>query len=106
MEFFREKKCEWAASVIPTLGANLIQAITNALWVVDGHHKVFANQGFSLPFFATKFVNYNRLEMSKHRKSQPQNKSWSKLNLVSSHILTACKHITGEKNIGLCSKLR
>ena len=36
IEFFREKKCEWAASEIPTLGANLIQAITNALWVVDG----------------------------------------------------------------------
>ena len=68
IEFLRERKCKWTASDVPTLGNSLMQAIVNALWTIDGHHEVFADQGFSLPSFAVQFVNYNRPELSKHRK--------------------------------------
>ena len=86
IEFFRERGCKWTASDVPTLGSSLTQAITNALWTVDGHHEVFANQGCPLPSFAARFVNYNRPELSKHRKRHTQNMSQGELNLVSSHI--------------------
>ena len=86
IEFLRERECKWRASDVPTLGNSLTQAITNALWTIDGHHEVFASQGFSLPSFAPRFMKYNCPELSKHRKRQAQNMSRSELNLVSSHI--------------------
>ena len=52
IKFLRERECKWKASDVPTLGTTFTQVITNALWTIDGHHEVFANQGFSLPTFA------------------------------------------------------
>ncbi len=84
--FFREKECTWTASECWSSGTSLIQAITNALWAIDGHHVVLANQGFPLPSYAKQFVNFNQPELSKHRKRQGQNMSRSELNCVSSHL--------------------
>ena len=101
IEFLRERECKWTAPDVPTLGNSLTQAITNALWTIDGHHEVFANQGFSLPSFAVQFVNYNRTELSKHQKRHAQNMSQSEVNLVSSHIfdcLQAVPHYWSERH--------
>ena len=99
IEFLRERECKWTASDVPTLGNSLTQAITNALWTIDGHHEVFANQGFSLPSFAVRFVNYNCPELSKHRKRHAQNMSQSELKLVSSHIFDCLQaHYWSEKH--------
>lgn len=40
-----------------------MQALTDTLWAIDGHHK----QGFTLPSFVSKLVEYNRPEISKYR---------------------------------------
>lgn len=96
--FWGRVECKWTASDVPTLGNSLTQTITNALWAIDGHHEVFANQGFSLPIFAVQFVNYNHLELSKHWKRHAQNMPQSELNLVSSHILNCLQaHYWSEK---------
>ena len=65
IEFLRERECKWKASDVPVLGTTFTQAITTALWTNDGHHEVFANQGFFPPSFATGFMNYNHPELSK-----------------------------------------
>ena len=94
-EIFRERECKWTASDVPTLGNSLTQGITNALWTidahqlwtVDGHHEVFANQGFSLPSFAVQCVNYNHLELWKHRKRHAQEV------IVISWAFVVCVHL-------------
>ena len=65
---------------------SLTQAIT-----IDGHHKVFTNQGCPLHSFASQFVNYNC----------PPRMSWSKLNLVSSHIFDCLQALESERLVWL-----
>ena len=68
------------------LGSSLVQALTDTLWMVDGHHDVFSKQGFSLPAFANEFVGYNCPEMSKHRKRSRGNLSCSSLQSLQTHL--------------------
>ena len=45
-----EMNCQWKSGEVPTYGNSLVQALTDTLWVIGGHHDVFQKQGFGLPF--------------------------------------------------------
>ena len=48
-------------------GEQIVQAHTNILWYVDGHHEVLKSRACEVPSVFNGFVGYNVPEMSKHR---------------------------------------
>ena len=86
IKFLMEKQCQWRAAEVSSSGSGFVQALTDCLWTIDGHHDVFYKQGFTLPTFVGKFVAYNCPETSKHRKRQRGNMSGSVLKSISSHL--------------------
>ena len=50
------------------IGEQIVQALTNILWYVDGHHEVLKSRACEVPSVFNGFVGYNVREMSKHRK--------------------------------------
>ena len=68
------------------MGNSFVQALTDTLWTVDGHHDVFSSQGFALPKLFHAFNGYNCPELSKHRKRSRGNLSSSVLQSLSSHL--------------------
>lgn len=43
--FLRENDCQWPSNEVSSLGMSLVNALTDTLWTIDGHHHVFASQG-------------------------------------------------------------
>ena len=60
-------------------GKPFIGDLCKSLWLIDGHHDVFASRSCHIPSFFLKFVGYNRPERSKHRKRSISNLSRDKL---------------------------
>lgn len=86
IEFLQERNCTWKNTKVSSSGCSLVQALTDALWEIDGQHDVFRKQGYSIPTTFDAFVNYNRPELYKHRKREKGNMSSSVLKSISSHI--------------------
>ena len=84
--FLKEKQCQWGSDEVSSVGNSLVQALTDTLWTVYGHHDVVSKQGFSIPSFASKFEGNNCPELSKHRKRNRENLSCSALKSLSSHL--------------------
>ena len=40
-----EMGCQWPSNEVSTVGMSLVNALTDTLWTIDGHHHVFASQG-------------------------------------------------------------
>ena len=81
-----EKQCGWRSVEVSSAGNSLVQALTDTLWTVDGHHDVFSKQGFLLPAFTKQFVGYNHPEILKHRKRNRENTSCSTLQSLHVHL--------------------
>lgn len=47
--FLTEKKCLWYGSdEVFLVGENFANALTDALWTINGHHYVFSNQSIAI----------------------------------------------------------
>lgn len=86
IEYFKKANYQWKSTEVNSSGNNLIQALTNTLWAIDGYHDVFSKQGFEIPATFGCFVGYNCPELSKHRKRTQANMNHSVLHSVSSHL--------------------
>ena len=86
IQFLSNKNCKWGSGEIASCGVSLVQALTNALWYVDGQHDVFGKQGYSIPSTFSSFMGYNCPELSKHRKRERGNMSAQILKSLSSHL--------------------
>lgn len=86
ISFLKEKNCKWRGSEVSSAGNSLVTALTDTLWVIDGHHHVISNQGHKIPPVFSRFVGYNKPELSKHRKRQSSNMSGTVLQSLSSHL--------------------
>ena len=74
IKYLKNANCQWKNTEVAS-GNNLIQALTNTLWTIDGHHFVFSKQGFNL--------GYNCLT----QKKDTSNTTYSTLlDSVSSHL--------------------
>ena len=91
IRFLQEKNCKWKNAEVSTQGTSLVQALTDTMWHIDGHHDVFRRQGYLIPGTFDAFVGYNRPKLSKHRKRQKGNMSSTVLKSVSSHLFM-CLH--------------
>ena len=47
IKYLKNANCLWKNTEVASSGNNLIQALTNTLWTIDGHHFVFFKQGFN-----------------------------------------------------------
>ena len=81
-----ERKCKWHSSEVSSAGVSLVNALTDTLWFIDGHHHVLTTQGYRVPNIFSQFVGYSKPELSKHRKRQIGNLSGSVLRSLSSHL--------------------
>lgn len=52
---------------VETNGKFLLNTLTDALWVVDGHCQILAERSYSVPTEFNCFSGYNVPEASKHR---------------------------------------
>lgn len=86
IEFLVAKECAWHGSEVSSTGTSLVNALTDILWPIDGHHHVLGSQGHKIPSSFSHFNGYNRPELSKHRKRQIGNLSGSTLSMSSSHL--------------------
>ena len=60
-------------------GKVVITDVCKLLWLIDGHHNVFSSRSCHIPLFFSKFVGYNRPELSKHRRRSISNMNRDKL---------------------------
>ena len=86
LSFLEERKCRWRSSEVSSAGINLLNALTDTLWTIDGHHNVLNSQGYRIPDIFCTFVGFNRPELLKHRKRQIGNLSGSVLRSLSCHL--------------------
>ena len=86
IRFLSEKNCTWKNREVASAGCSLVQALTDTLWHIDGQHDTFKKQGFPIPTDFGVFLNYNRPDLSKHRKRQQANMSCTVLKSLSSHL--------------------
>lgn len=85
--FLQERNCCWRGSdIVASQGQDLLGALTNAFWNLDGHHHVFSNQSIAVPAIFLNFVGYNRPDLPKLRKRTASNMSGSVLCSLSSHL--------------------
>ena len=91
IKFLKERNCMWKSGEGSSIGCSFVQALTNTLWTIDGHHEVFRLQGFVVPSIFGSFLGYNFPELSKHRKRTRANLSVSVLNSLGSHLFD-CLH--------------
>ena len=82
IEFLVAKECAWHGSEVSSAGTSLVNALTDILWTIDGHHNELGSQGHKIPSSFSHFNGYNKPELSKHRKRQIGNLSGSTLYVV------------------------
>jgi hypothetical protein len=60
------------------------------LWYIDGHHASLASRSCPVPPFFSRFVGYNKPELSKHRKRSISNLSRDKIDEFTSLLQDYC----------------
>ena len=93
IKFLEENNCKWKSAEVQSSGCSLVQALTDALWIIDGQRHVFGRQGYPIPAIFDTFVNYNRPELHKHRKRERGNMSSSVLKSLSAHLFTCLQGV-------------
>ncbi len=78
-DFFTSRNCYLRSNEVPSFGKKLVLTLQNLFWYIGGHHHVFAQRASAIPDMFAVFQNYNRPELSKHRKRITRNISSDQL---------------------------
>ena len=81
----REENALFPAAEVDSLGKNFVKTIVECLWYVDGHHEKLKKQSAPFPDYYTRFTDYNRPQLSKHRERQSTNLIYHRLCLKHCH---------------------
>lgn len=54
-------------------GKRFLKSLTNVLWYIDGRHETLEKRSYHVPIIFSQFQEYNRPELSKHRKREHTN---------------------------------
>ena len=57
------------------VAANMVRILTDTLWFLDGHQVAFRERSCDIPVVFDQLANFNRPELSKHRKRSSGNLS-------------------------------
>ena len=87
IEYLDQSKL-YFTSEADTLGANLVQALCDLLWYIDGHHDTLKQQQCPIPKVFSTFIGYNIPETSKHRKRTISNISSDYLKPIVSSLFS------------------
>ena len=69
VELIEKEGLVWKSSEVQCgIAANVLNAIRDALWYLDGHHHTLADQACRVPAIFSSFEGYNKPEKSKHEK--------------------------------------
>ena len=68
LSLLSEKGLKWRGDEVFNVGLAFLRAIVDSLWIIDGHHDVFALRSIEIPSVFHPFSGYNLPERSKHRK--------------------------------------
>ena len=69
-------------------GKQLVRALCNTLWYIDGRHDTFSARSLDIPDVFTQLQGYNRPELSKHWKRNHTNLNAVELRGLSSELFT------------------
>lgn len=105
IRFLSEKNCMWKNIEVSSSGCSLVQALSNTLWYIDGQYDTFQKQGYLIPAIFGVFQNYNRPDLSKHRKRQQNNMSGTVLKSLSSHLFTCLQGVYWNRDCWKVMKL-
>ena len=86
IDIFEEKNLVLPRSDANVSGKQLVKALCNVLWYIDGHHETLAVRSCRIPEIFSPFQNYNKPELSKHRKREHTNFSEVDLRGLSSEL--------------------
>ena len=76
IEFCKQEQLCWTSSeVFNGVAANMVRILTDTLWFLDGHQATFRERSCDIPVVFNQFANFNRPELSKHRKRSSGNLS-------------------------------
>ncbi len=75
-------------------GKTFIIDLCNLLWFIDGHHNVLSSTSCHIPLLFSKFVGYNRPELSKHRRRSVSNDSNLTRDKLLEYATTLQEHAT------------
>ena len=68
LKFLHDQNLKWKENVISS-GERFVNLLAQILWYIDGHHHLFDERSNTkLPQIFAQFQNYNKPELSKHRK--------------------------------------
>ena len=86
-------------SEVVGVGEQLVQALVNTLWYVDGYQEVLKSRACEIPSVFGGFVGYNLPEMSKHRKRPMGNMSGEVLKQHSKQLFLCLQASYWERSI-------
>ena len=59
LDLFDQNSMVFKHSEVASVGEQVVQALTNTLWYVDGHHEVLKSRACEIPTVFNGFVGYN-----------------------------------------------
>ena len=68
MSVKQEKMCWTTSEVSHGVAANAVRTLTDVLWFLGGHQTTLCERSCEIPVVFDQFANFNRPELSKHRK--------------------------------------
>ena len=72
------------------VGEELVVALTDVFWYIDGQHKTLADRSHTVPDIFRQFSDYNLPEVYKHKKKATENMQSSNLKNHSSVLFRIC----------------
>ena len=69
-------------------GMQLVRALCNVLWYIDGRHDTFSARSCNIPEVFSQFQGFSKPELSKHRKREHSNLTGVELSGLSSELFT------------------
>lgn len=86
IDLFEQKNLVVPHSDANLSGKCLVKALCNVLWYIDGQHETLSARSCHIPEVFSPFQNYNKPELSKHRKRERVNLSEVELRGLSSDL--------------------
>ena len=88
IDFMVDENLTLPSNEVGSFGKHFAQTLCNTLWYIDGCHETLAARHCPVPQIFSRFQNYNKPELSKHRKRTHLNLDSTKLMSFSSELFT------------------
>ena len=98
ISFLSNQDLKWHGSKIPSSGEAFVKAMVDTLWQIDGQHDVFKSRNSPIPSCFDSFNGYNQPHLSKHRKRERQNMTFTSLRLSADSLFGCLQGVYWEQH--------